>query len=81
MLKLRFIKEGKGVVSSDVEDRGTFILNSNLKLAPIFNEDDPDIFFTLFERIADLQDWSEENCMLLLVCIDWESTVSFFGFE
>ncbi len=45
MLKLRFIKEGKGVVSSDVEDRGTFILNSNLKLAPKFNKDYPDIFF------------------------------------
>ncbi len=69
MLKLRLIKEGKGVVSSDEEHRGTFTLNSNLKLARKFNEEDPDIFFTFFERIADLQDWSEENCVLLLQCV------------
>ncbi len=69
MEKLRLIKEGKGVVSSDVEDRGTFTLNSNVTLAAKFNEDDLDIFFTLFECITDFQDWSEKKCMLLLQCV------------
>lgn len=62
VLKLRLMKEGR-------EDRVTFAVNSNLKFVPKFNEEDPDIFFTLFERIAELQDWSEENRVLLLQCV------------
>lgn len=58
VLKLRLMREGKDVTSGR-EDRVTFALNSNLKLVPKFNEEDSDIFFTLFERIAELQDWSE----------------------
>ena len=61
-LKLRLMKEGR-------EDRVTFAVNSNLKFVPKFNEEDPDIFFTLFERIAEPQDRSEENRVLLSQCV------------
>lgn len=38
-----------------------------------------DIFFTLFECIADLQDWSEENCVLLLKCLLTRKAQLFFS--
>lgn len=41
----------------------------NLKLVPKFNEHDPDVFFSLFERVAEMQGWSKTNCVLLLQCV------------
>ncbi len=47
----------------------SFSLTSNLKLVPKFNEEDPDVFFTLFERMAEMRDWSNDNCVALLQCV------------
>lgn len=40
-----------------------------MKLVPKFNEHDPDVFFTLFECIAEMQGWSKTICVLLLQCV------------
>lgn len=42
---------------------------ANLRLVPKFNEDDPDIFFTLFERLAESRKWMDAECTLLLQCV------------
>lgn len=36
------------------------------KLLPKFDECDPDLFFSLFERLAKDHQWSDSNCVLLL---------------
>lgn len=66
-LKLKLIEEGKvGDVGSIVGQSEKFPLNQSLKLVPKFNEVDPDVFFTMFERVAVLQGWSKTDCVLLL---------------
>ncbi|XP_014896674.1 uncharacterized protein LOC106952820 [Poecilia latipinna] len=37
-----------------------------LKLLPKFNEQDPDVFFSLFEDMAEDNDWSDLDCSMLL---------------
>ncbi len=59
------MKEGK--FSNCMEEQGmSFSLVSSLKLVPKFNEEDPDTFFTLFEHVAELRNWSDENRVALL---------------
>lgn len=65
--KLNLMKEGK-LSSSGQEQSMFFSLVSNLKLVPKFSED-PDTFFTLFERMAELRDWSDDNHVALLQCV------------
>lgn len=64
VLKLNLMREGKLSGS-----RESFSLSSNLKLVPKINEEDPNTFFTLFERMASLRDWSGDNCVSLLRCV------------
>lgn len=45
---------------------GSFNLINNLKLLPVFNERDPDVFFSLFESIADERDWPETDRTVML---------------
>lgn len=66
--KLSLIKEGK-IFNSDQEQSMSFSLVSSLKLVPKFNEEDPDTFFTLFERMAKLRNWSDDNRVTLLQCV------------
>lgn len=47
----------------------SFDVSTNLRLVPQFNEHDPDIFFSLFERVADTRGWSDAEKTLLLQCI------------
>ncbi len=63
-LKFKLAKEGK--LSNYGEEQGVFFTYSNLKLVPKFYEEDPDVFFTLFERMAEMRDWSYDNCAALL---------------
>lgn len=65
--KLQLIKEGK-LFGGTVINESKFDVGTNLKLLPRFTEADPDLFFSLFERVAKSQNWSDE-CTLLLQCI------------
>lgn len=40
-----------------------------MRLVPKFNEKDPDIFFVLFERLAEARNWSDAERTLLLQCV------------
>lgn len=40
-----------------------------LRLLPKFNERDLDVFFCLFERIAEARNWSDSEQTLLLQCV------------
>lgn len=70
---LTLVKEGK--LSGDVLlDEGRSSLSSpdmvrNLRLLPKFNEEDPDVFFSLFERVAEAGKWSDSEQILLLQCV------------
>lgn len=41
-------------------------LVSNLKLLPKFNEKDPEVFFSLFESVADERDWPSTDRTIML---------------
>ncbi len=68
--RLRLVAEGR--LSVD-EGEGTapmgFVRPSDIsnmvRLLPKFNERDPDIFFSLFESVADDRGWSDSERMLL----------------
>ena len=47
----------------------SFDVAVNLRLVPKFNEKDPDIFFVLFERLAEARNWSDAERTLLLQCV------------
>lgn len=66
-LKLDLMKEGK-LSNSGKEQGMSFSLNSNLKIVLKFNEEYPNTFFTLFEHMAELRNWSEDNRVALLQC-------------
>ncbi len=42
---------------------------NNVKLSPKFSETDVDTFFCLFERLADVMKWPENEQTLLLQCV------------
>lgn len=63
----KLIKKGKvDGDGSTVGSCGNFPLHQSLKLVPKFNEVDPDVFFTMLERVAEIQGWSKANCVFLL---------------
>lgn len=47
----------------------SFDVGGSLRLVPQFNERDPDIFFSLFERVAENRGWSDSERTLLLQCV------------
>ncbi|KAL2089323.1 hypothetical protein ACEWY4_014011 [Coilia grayii] len=69
--RLRLIAEGK--LAGGEDSSRSFVgatseesLSSMLKFLPKFNDRDPDIFFSLFEGIADERNWSDSVRTLLL---------------
>ena len=48
---------------------GLFDVAGSLRLVPQFCERDPDIFFSLFERVAESRGWSDSDRTLLLQCV------------
>lgn len=67
--KLDLIKAGKLLGEGGVQEKPVFNVANNLKLLPKFTEHDPDLFFSLFERVADAKEWSDEEQTLLLQCV------------
>ena len=66
--KLRLVAEGK-MRDTVNEDSGSGIgvnISSMIKFLPKFNDRDPDIFFSLFEGIAEERNWSDLERTLLL---------------
>ncbi|KAL2094752.1 hypothetical protein ACEWY4_009471 [Coilia grayii] len=61
--RLDLIKDGKLGMGGSKE------VSSSLHLVPQFNDQDPDVFFTLFERVADTSNWADEHRCLLLQCV------------
>ena len=51
----------KLVVSFSPRVSGVFDVVGNLRLVPQFCEQDPDIFFSLFERVAESRGWSDSD--------------------
>lgn len=47
----------------------TFDIVENLRLLPQFNEKDPEIFFSLFEHVADARNWPDSDRTLMLQCV------------
>lgn len=58
-----FVSEGNQVNSATVNDL------RDLKLVPKLNERHPEMFFLMFECLADAWGWSEATCTLLLQCV------------
>ncbi|XP_030271930.1 uncharacterized protein LOC115581177 isoform X1 [Sparus aurata] len=58
-----------GVAVSHVLPTHSFDVTVNLRLVPKFNDQDPDIFFVLFERLAEARHWSDAERTLLLQCV------------
>ena len=52
-----------------VKDKKQLNIGSNLQLLPKFSEKDPDLFFSLFERLAESRGWSDSERTLLLQCV------------
>ena len=66
--KLRLVAEGKmrDTVNEDSGSGIGGIISSMIKFLPKFNDRDPDIFFSLFEGIAEERNWSDLERILLL---------------
>ncbi|KAL3967153.1 FMS-like tyrosine kinase 1 [Sarotherodon galilaeus] len=69
--RLDLIKAGKlsgGVEAKESSPQGveTFDVVRNLRLVPTFDEKEPDAFFSLFERVAELRGWPEADCVIML---------------
>ena len=67
------MKAGHGLaeeVSSGVRfSCSQFDIIGNLRLVPRFNERDPEIFFSLFERVADARGWPDVDRTTMLQCV------------
>ena len=69
LIKSGEIREGtKGQESAVGQTRPTDIVNS-LRLVPKFDEQEVEVFFTLFERVADARGWDNSDCTVLLQCV------------
>jgi len=66
--RLQLIKDG--ILTSEGGERlhlsGSFDVAGNLRLLPKFNEHDPDVFFSLFETIAEEGKWPSAIRVLML---------------
>ncbi|XP_076036537.1 uncharacterized protein LOC143022279 [Oratosquilla oratoria] len=54
-IQLESLKQGPG--QAQTNNTSTFNINQNLGSVPKFNEDEPDRFFALFEKMAKLNEW------------------------
>ena len=66
--KLGLISEGKLPVGAVREESG-FDVIKNLRLMPKFEEKDVETFFAMFERVADVRGWPDEERTLMLQCV------------
>ena len=75
--KLELIREGK-LTAGEAGVAGNRSLGSqsqefdifgNLRLVPKFNEKDPETFFSMFERVAEVRKWPESARTLMLQCV------------
>ncbi|XP_041961994.1 uncharacterized protein LOC121719922 [Alosa sapidissima] len=67
--RLRLVAEGKitdGTLSGNDGRSAGLNLAHMIKLLPRFNEKDPDVFFSLFESIAEDRGWDDTDKILLL---------------
>ncbi|XP_039504978.1 uncharacterized protein LOC120460978 [Pimephales promelas] len=62
-------QSGLNSSTDDLQGAQVFDTAGNLRLMPKFNERDPDIFFILFERIAEAKGWPSEERTMLLQCV------------
>ena len=69
--KLDLVREGKMAGTDITRSAGSSRVDctKNLRLLPKFDEEDPDTFFSLFERLADSQEWPDSERTLLLQCV------------
>ena len=69
--RLELIREGKLASEGLVQRKGEyeFDVGTNLRLVPHFTEADPDLFFSLFERVAESRRWLDAERTLLLQCV------------
>lgn len=50
-------------------DTAHFDISKNLRLMPKFDEKDVETFFAMFEWVADVRGWPEEERTLMLWCV------------
>lgn len=73
--RLDLIRDGKISAAAQVstepagQSAGFFDINGNLRLVPKFSERDPEAFFTMFERVADVRKWPDAARTLMLQCV------------
>lgn len=74
--KLALISDGKVGAEVLLSDHPAFPNSSakrddlgDLRLVPKFEEGDPETFFVLFERVAQVREWSDSVCTLMLQCV------------
>ena len=75
--RLTLISEGKVAADVLLADNppvsgGTLAKSDvlgDLRLVPKFNERDPDVFFSMFERLAEAWGWPDSTCTLMLQCV------------
>ena len=73
--RLDLIRDGKisaaVQVSSEPAEKseGSFDICNNLRLVPKFSERDPEAFFAMFERVAELRKWPDSARTLMLQCV------------
>lgn len=46
-----------------------FDVAGSFRLLPVFDEEDPDIFFALFEHVADGKKWLDGHRTMMLQCV------------
>lgn len=75
--RLTLISEGKVAADVLLADNppvsgGTLAKSDvlgDLRLVPKFNERDPDVFFSMFERVAEARGWPDSTRTLMLQCV------------
>ncbi len=71
-MRFQLIGEGKlggSFVGLNVSGKKGLDVANNVKLLPKFSETDVDTFFSLFERLADVMKWPDNEQTLLLQCV------------
>ncbi len=60
---------GPGLFMSPEGSSEGFDILGNLRLLPRFNEKEPEAFFSLFERVAEVRKWPESARTVMLQCV------------
>ena len=65
-LELERVHQSRPTVDDGSDGRRRDNLGDLDRLLPKFNERDPDVFFSLFESLADERSWSDADCTALI---------------